>query len=311
MGAVFFLAFALFIGFIGFILLVIGLLCFRKHKVVSIITFIFSGICFLPTLSLIVIVSSGIFDSIKYDREYLKENGQLNYEIYKGHEKKAISLVENGADINRITANGLTPLMEACSHNQKKLVEKLLEKDSDPNMFTEQQAPAIFHTYMNDEITLLLIEHGADVNARDKYGRTPLIIKCMATNTLKLLIENGAVINAKDDSGWTALHKACDFNPKKETVAFLIANGADLNATTSDGDTPLMICVKTNRYIDNERKDVALSLLENKADVKMKNKDGKTFIDYLKEHLKSNEGKPDYEWSRKNISEIMEKLPKE
>ena len=48
----------------------------------------------------------------------------------------------------------------------------------------------------------------------------------------------GADVNAKDDDGWTPLHQATD-EGHKEIVELLIAKGADVNATDEDGETPL------------------------------------------------------------------------
>jgi ankyrin repeat protein len=59
----------------------------------------------------------------------------------------------------------------------------------------------------------LMLDHGADVNALDPLGRTPLMYAAasdlLALDVVKLLIERGADVNAKDshkqggDSGLT------------------------------------------------------------------------------------------------------------
>ena len=78
---------------------------------------------------------------------------------------------------------------------------------------------------------------GTDVNAKGKYGATPLhntAIKEIA----ELLIPNGAEVNAKDGNGWTPLHYAAG-RGHRETAELLIAKGADVNAKGADGTTPL------------------------------------------------------------------------
>jgi len=61
----------------------------------------------------------------------------------------------------------------------------------------------------------------------------------------ELLIAAGADVNAKNDNGWTPLHNAAGNN--KEVVELLIAKGADLNAKVKGGDhkgaTPLDVAI--------------------------------------------------------------------
>ena len=79
---------------------------------------------------------------------------------------------------------------------------------------------------------------GANVNAKDMFGETPLYIA--AGNSHKeiaeLLIANGADVNAEDTAARTPLHAAAG-RGHKETAELLIAKGANVNANNSG--TPL------------------------------------------------------------------------
>jgi ankyrin repeat protein len=87
------------------------------------------------------------------------------------------------------------------------------------------------------EIAVLLIANGADVNAKNKYGETPL--HYAATKEIaELLIAKGADVNAKDEVESTPLHTAA-LNGHKEVTELLIDNNADVNAKYEDGGTPL------------------------------------------------------------------------
>ena len=98
---------------------------------------------------------------------------------------------------------------------------------------------------------------GADVNATDMIGRTPLHyaagvlykewvegenaegLVVRTKEITELLIANGADVNAKDDVlEFTPLHLAAEYG-HKEIAESLIAKGADVNAKTNSGRTPL------------------------------------------------------------------------
>ena len=70
----------------------------------------------------------------------------------------------------------------------------------------------------------------------------------------KLLINNGAEVNAKDDSGYMPLHLAAQWNlhdrktrrKTRRRSQKLLDNGAEVNATRERGDTPLDIARERN-----------------------------------------------------------------
>ncbi|KAL1606531.1 hypothetical protein SLS60_003936 [Paraconiothyrium brasiliense] len=96
-----------------------------------------------------------------------------------------------------------------------------------------------------------LLYAGADPNERNRLGETPLL--CMRTNEpqsgalLHLLLEAGADVNAKDVKGLTVLSRAisgrssCRAEDKELEV--LLQNGADLNVRDFDGRTLLHIAI--------------------------------------------------------------------
>ena len=92
----------------------------------------------------------------------------------------------------------------------------------------------------NIEGTKQLIADGADVNAKNRDGTTPLHTAAARGHKelVELLIANGADVNArrsKYGGGYTPLHYAARH---MEIAALLIANGADVNVKM-DGKTIL------------------------------------------------------------------------
>ncbi len=69
-----------------------------------------------------------------------------------------------------------------------------------------------------------LLNAGANVNAKDKYGKTPLIwvAGIGLTDICALLVENGADVKARDNNGTTAAISAAQFGLGYiKTVKFL------------------------------------------------------------------------------------------
>lgn len=103
----------------------------------------------------------------------------------------------------------------------------------------------------NDEISLSLIEAGADVNKASHTKLTPLHVAVKSNNGVaKVLIENGADINAKEElADRTPLHCAVE-KGNYEMVCMLLYYGADTSIINAYAMTPFMYAILTNASMD-------------------------------------------------------------
>ena len=86
----------------------------------------------------------------------------------------------------------------------------------------------------------LMIDYGADVNATDDDGETPLYDAALIGNAevISILVRAGADVNTTHDNGYTLLHGAAIFG-NAEVIPALVKAGADVNARANLGETPL------------------------------------------------------------------------
>ena len=110
--------------------------------------------------------------------------------------KKAGALIDGGVNVNAKDAKGTYPLMLACSY-----------KD-------------------NDAMIELLLSKGADPNIRGPNGEIPLALAARySLKAVQMLVDKGADINAKDNAGFTALWWAKKME-QDTVVKFLKDKGA-------------------------------------------------------------------------------------
>jgi len=117
-----------------------------------------------------------------------------------------------------------------------------------------------------------LIEAGADVNAVDSHGQTPLMAAAQAGNpeAVSALIRAGADVRRKDQRGKTALVLAADFRARPEVIQALLRADGGLQAVDDleksglpDSIQASVIDAAWNVYADEARAvdDAALAAL--------------------------------------------------
>jgi pectate lyase len=119
----------------------------------------------------------------------------LHFAIYIKDQAKAKSLIESGADVNKRTPYGTTPLIRAVGVGLKDIAELLIAKGANVNAKDNWDwTPLHSAVYSSKDIVELLLAKGADVNAKDGNGRIPLWYAENKGNTeiVELLHKHGA-----------------------------------------------------------------------------------------------------------------------
>lgn len=176
-------------------------------------------------------------------------NTALYTALIGNHLKMAKKLIKAGADVNAPSAeNGKTPLIIATSRaNQiKDEVENIMQQTK-KNEITEAfnlnlQKQVKHQMNIARKILLMLINNGADVNQETPLG-TPLMNACTNSwniDIIDILLKEGAQVNQRDRNGRTALFYGELFGGNKISTK-LLSVGADIDIKDINGKTYLEV----------------------------------------------------------------------
>ena len=174
----------------------------------------------------------------------------LHLACYSGLDAIVELLIARQANVNKSDKNGDSPLSWACrgatetegnTEHYFNVCNRLLDNgayvDATNN---EGQCGLQFACFCGlDRLVELLIAKEANVDRKDKAGRSPVMCACHGAsepessiehfiNICRLLLENNADINATNDNGKSVLYLACLFGLDR-LVELLIENQANVN----------------------------------------------------------------------------------
>ncbi|EDS33842.1 conserved hypothetical protein [Culex quinquefasciatus] len=165
----------------------------------------------------------------------------LHYAVWQNNEPAVQLLLVRNADINAIDEVGYSALHLAAEHGYNDLAKQLLdagckvdyrEPTDDPyprtTLCDEPLRLALRNRHY--EVARLLLERGADPNKRYFFGSE--INLATDVESLELLLKFGANTEARDRSGITPLMRAVRTNGSIDAVLLLLQYGADVNAMT-------------------------------------------------------------------------------
>eukprot|EP00295_Goniomonas_pacifica_P007288 CAMPEP_0175834266 /NCGR_PEP_ID=MMETSP0107_2-20121207/15968_1 /TAXON_ID=195067 ORGANISM="Goniomonas pacifica, Strain CCMP1869" /NCGR_SAMPLE_ID=MMETSP0107_2 /ASSEMBLY_ACC=CAM_ASM_000203 /LENGTH=331 /DNA_ID=CAMNT_0017147483 /DNA_START=620 /DNA_END=1615 /DNA_ORIENTATION=+ len=131
---------------------------------------------------------------------------------------------------------------EAAKEGNVDEIRRLLAAGANVNA-TDEDGKTPLHwssTHGHVEVSQILLGAGANVHATDDTGATPLLesVVYVHLEVSQMLVRAGANVNAGDNEGWTPLHWAADRGCLGMTQ-MLLGEGASVHSSNDDGCTPL------------------------------------------------------------------------
>ena len=217
-----------------------------KKLLVGLIFCVVLSACFLEKRQLLKAVKSGELKTVK---ELIDKGADVNtrdrdgwsllhWSIYNNHDDISHFLIARGADVRSKTQHGKrvppffidpdwTVLHAAARFRDLELLKLLIDKGADINA-KDEGGRAVIHEAGNEghwEIVRYLIDKGVSPNSKGSFpGRTVLHSASQHGNlrVVKYIVERGAHVNAKDYGGVTPLGLAHN----AEIRAYLKRHGA-------------------------------------------------------------------------------------
>jgi ankyrin repeat protein len=263
-----------------------------------------------------------LLDDLRTERNKKDSEGRtpLSWAAAHGHDDVVRLLLQtDNAQVDVCDRKGRTPLWWALgekrtsdlpirSRSHISTIRLLLESGANTEQEHDGNSMLVMEAGhpLDEEVALLLIGHGANVNARNWHNQAPLHLASRAGNlqTVQALLNKGADVQTCDYSLRTPLHEASRYG-NADIVFLLLERGADIQARDKDMRTPLhtaslygnadIVSLLLERGADIQARaedeatplhaaawegnaDVACLLLERGADVKAKDRLGRTAL---------------------------------
>lgn len=138
---------------------------------------------------------------------------------------------------------------------------KVLLENYDVNARGGSKQTALAFSECPDELSRWLAERGADLNAVDRFGNTPLHSRSTQwKGRIEVLLELGADVNHGENLRGTPLHSAAGYH-RSAKAGLLVQHGAHVDALNSERQTPLAYALQRCCNADIEEMALLAELL--------------------------------------------------
>jgi ankyrin repeat protein len=177
--------------------------------------------------------------------------------------------------ISAQTTDQIADFTKAAKFDDVSEVRSLIKAGVNPNTLDPKGSPMLILAIRDKSLKvtdLLLANPSIDVNLTNVSGENALMLAAFDGQLAlvkTLVVDKKAAVNKL---GWSPIHYAAT-NGHLEIVQFLMANGAQINALSPSETTPLMMSIGSGNEL------LIKYLLDNGADLRMRNHEGYTAID--------------------------------
>ncbi|WAC04808.1 MAG: ankyrin repeat domain-containing protein [Methanoregula sp.] len=174
-------------------------------------------------------------------------------------------LINNGANVNATTRNGYNSLMVACVRNDKELVELLLKNKSDVNQISKNGWTPLILASGNISLKSIFFQNNKmGLEVFQLLDTQKLYhIKNNPKEIVRSLIKSGSDVKHKNKFNKSPLDEAI-LSCNTEVIKCLLDNGANIEDTNDFGDTPL---IKVCGYKFDKYRESIITLLDRIWDV--------------------------------------------
>jgi ankyrin repeat protein len=197
-------------------------------------------------------------------------------------------LSAHGTEWDKADKDGWTPLFFAVAYGHPDFARSLVARGVVVDHRAVNGDTALHVASRNGDVgaVSVMLDAGADVNARQQDGNTPLMLAFRGkkkdrdiAGAVRTLLAHSADPKIAANNGWTALHWAVNQMSSAEVIEQLIKAGADVNAVDHAGRTPLhAVCMSGDDGLANNVR----VLIRHGARTDLRDSNGKLAADYPK-----------------------------